>query len=315
MSNTFFRLRETLRIASLLGLVVAVTYLGYGVHRAVDTAELLMAEVDQLAAQVEATRDSLEPLIAAMPAALENLSAVQERVPDLLRELASYRELAPQVLAEVAAIRDQVPAVLATVAQTQEQIDSLRSDLPRVLAVAKDAIETLRATDDAIQEGIGLIPDVLAESRAVRESIPPSLDRIDGLLDGASKASQQAGRRAWRGFVHGVLSTPIDLLRDAEEALLSRVVYEGDASHDDFEYINEVAAALLAAEGEIEKSWVNPKTGNGGQVRILAEFEREGLKCRRLDITLRPKSGEPEDFGKDVCRDARGDWDVVEGPE
>ena len=114
--------------------------------------------------------------------------------------------------------------------------------------------------------------------------------------------------------MRGVLSTPLDLLRDAEQALLSREVYDGKASNDDFEYINEITAALLAGDGEKERSWVNPETGNGGRVQILGSFEREGLECRRLDVTLRPRDGEPEDFSKDVCRNPKGTWEVVESP-
>ncbi|MCP4906401.1 MAG: hypothetical protein GY910_15610 [bacterium] len=312
MSNASSRLGKILRIASLLGVALAVSYLGYGVHRAVDTAAPLAAELDALAGQVEATRDALAPLVDATPVALENLAAIQERVPDLLRELESYRALVPEALDEVAAIRNQVPVVLESVAEMQERIDALRSDLPRVLKLSEEAIETVRATDIAIRKGVDLVPEVLAESQALREAIPPSLDRLDGLVDGASKMSKQAGRGVWRGFVRGVLSTPIDLLRDAEEVLLRRVVYDGDATPDDFQYINEVAAKLLKEEGETERSWVNPNTGNGGRVKVLASFERDGLNCRRLDVTLRPKDGEPEDFGKDVCREGRGEWEVVE---
>ena len=151
-----------------------------------------------------------------------------------------------------------------------------------------------------------------AESEALRDTIPPSLDRLDALLDGASKASKSAGRGVWRGFIRGVISTPIDLLRDAEEALLRSVVFDGNASSEDFDSLNEVAAELLASKGETKRNWVNPSTGNGGSIELVGGFERDGRECRRLEVVLRPKEGVPEEVGKIVCLDGRGVWEVVE---
>ena len=138
------------------------------------------------------------------------------------------------------------------------------------------------------------------------------MDRTDGIVDGASKISEKAGRRMWRGLVRGLLSKPIDLLHDAEEGLLSRLVYRGNASHLDFEHINETAAAALADENHHEKTWVNPKNGNTGRGRVLRQFDHGGVKCSRLDITLEPKYGEPDNLGKDLCRDSKGNWDLLD---
>jgi ABC-type transporter Mla subunit MlaD len=312
MPNGPSRLRDTLLVAALLAVAAAALYLGSAIHQAAKVLGPLTEEVVHVGEDLDATSTRLQPAVDALPEALENLAAIREQVPDLLRELEGYRALAPEALAEVAAIRDEVPRILAAVAQAQQRIDALRSDLPHILDLSAQAIDVVRTTDATVQQGLTLVPEVLAESQAIRKSLPGTLDRLDGIVDGASKASKSAGRGIWRGLVRGVLSTPIDLLRDAEEGLLSRFVYSGNASHADFEYINETAAAVLADEKHEEKRWVNPQNGNAGRIRILREFDRDGVRCCRLDVTLEPKDGEPENFGKDVCLDSKGQWELLD---
>ena len=314
MPDSAARTGSLLRFVAIVGLTLAAVYLGYGLHRAVDAVEPVALQVEALTAQVVATRQTLEPLVEAMPAALETFERAQGRIPEILTELQQYRAVVPEILEVAVAIREQVPEALTAVAGLQERADILQQELPRILNLSGEAVATVRATDASLRQGLELVPEILAESRAVRDTIPPSLDRLDALLAGASTASKSAGRGVWRGFVRGVLSTPLDLLRDAEEALLRRVVYDGNASTDDFDAINEVAAELLEETGdtgETERSWVNPNTGNGGSVELHDRFERDGRECRRLDVVLRPKDGETEGFGKDVCRDARGNWEVI----
>lgn len=311
MSVAASRLGETLRIVSLLGLALAVAYFGYGLHRAVDALEPFAGEIASITGQIEATRQTLEPLIEATPAALDQVERVQERVPEILAELERYRVLVPEVLAEIEAVRAQVPTALASVTAIEERVAALQADLPRILSVSEEAIATVRDADASIQHGVALVPEILSESEALRDTIPPSLDRLDALLEGASKASKSAGRGAWRGFIRGVISTPLDLLRDAEEALLRSVVFDGKASSADFESLNEVADELLSTQGETQRNWVNPATGNGGSVELVDRFEREGRECRRLRVVLQPKEGVPEEFGKTVCLDERGGWEVV----
>ena len=312
MPNGTMRLRDTILVAALLAVAAAVFYLGSTIDKATDVLGPLTDEMAQIGDDFDATSALVQPAIDALPAAFQNLSAIREQVPDLLRELALYRALVPEALAEIAAIRDEVPKILAAAEQAQQRVDALHSDLPRLLALSEQAIDTAKDTNGAIQQALTLVPALLTESQAIRAALPTTLDRMDGIVGGASKVSQKAGRGMWRGIVRGVLSTPMDLLRDAEERLLSKLVYRGKASHVDFEYINETAAAVLADEDHHEKSWVNPKNGNGGRVRLLRQFARDGVQCSRLDITLEPKDGEPEDFGRDVCQDSKGNWELLD---
>jgi ABC-type transporter Mla subunit MlaD len=312
MSVAAPRLGEILRIASLLALALALAYSGYGLHRAVDGLRPVAGEIASISAQIEATRQTLEPLIEATPAALDQVERVQERVPEILAELERYRVLVPEVLAEIEAVRAQVPTALASVTAIEDRVAALQADLPRILSVSEEAISTARDANTSIQQGIALVPEILSESEALRDTIPPSLDRLDSLLEGASKASKSAGRGVWRGFIRGVISTPIDLLRDAEETLLRSVVFDGKASSEDFDSLNEVADELLSTQGETQRNFVNPSTGNGGSIELVDRFERDGRKCRRLRIVLQPKEGVPEEFGKTVCLDDRGSWEVVE---
>ena len=301
MSVAAPRLGEILRIASLVTLALALAYFGYGLHRAVDTLRPVAGEIASITAQIEATRQTLEPLIEATPVALDQVERVQERVPEILAELERYRVLVPEVLAEIEAVT-----------AIEDRVAALQADLPRILSVSEEAISTARDANTSIQQGVALVPEILSESEALRNTIPPSLDRLDTLLEGASKASKSAGRGVWRGFIRGVISTPIDLLRDAEETLLRSVVFDGKASSEDFESLNEVADELLSTQGETQRNFVNPSTGNGGSIELVDRFERDRRECRRLRIVLQPREGVPEEFGKTVCLDERGGWEVVE---
>ncbi len=57
------------------------------------------------------------------------------------------------------------------------------------------------------------------------------------------------------------------------------------------------------------KHWENPKTGAHGDLVPLASFEREGRRCRDLDVANSAR-GHDNRLTVTLCRQDDGDWKI-----
>jgi len=63
------------------------------------------------------------------------------------------------------------------------------------------------------------------------------------------------------------------------------------------------------ADGE-SRTWSNPSSKAGGEIKALKSFERDGLTCRTLSIANQAKGR--SNAGKyNFCRQANGKWPVA----
>jgi len=64
-----------------------------------------------------------------------------------------------------------------------------------------------------------------------------------------------------------------------------------------------------AADGE-SKSWSNPKTNAGGELKVLKSYEEKGLKCRTLHIANKAQ-GRSNAADYNFCKKATGKWAIA----
>ena len=65
-----------------------------------------------------------------------------------------------------------------------------------------------------------------------------------------------------------------------------------------------------SADGDVRK-WTNPGSGASGTVKPTRSFERDGRKCRSLDVTFKA-DGKTGESGWIVCK-VGDDWKIVSG--
>ena len=74
--------------------------------------------------------------------------------------------------------------------------------------------------------------------------------------------------------------------------------------------------ALETARTEVETSWRNPATGNGGSIVVERTFYREpGTPCRAYVRTLQAAGAAPQVIRGTGCRSSMGLWLLEEEPE
>lgn len=88
-----------------------------------------------------------------------------------------------------------------------------------------------------------------------------------------------------------------------------------DLTEADVEILSAAAAGLYKQEPPpVGKKvrWLNPGSGNGGAIKLVRAFERDGMPCRRLiHVILTRKSEDPHRFQVDRCRVADGTWKLL----
>ena len=93
-------------------------------------------------------------------------------------------------------------------------------------------------------------------------------------------------------------------LFNAVEALYDEL----SASDVTFASINLQSALENAHDGDV-RSWQNPATGNGGEIRVRNTFvDQRGAFCRNYSETLSLQDGRQGQFSNTACRNPDGGW-------
>jgi hypothetical protein len=90
-------------------------------------------------------------------------------------------------------------------------------------------------------------------------------------------------------------------------------------------YFNDADAKMMDAtlnqvlndpKDEVSKSWRNDQTGSNGEVKALYSYAKDGLECRRIQLTNYAKQARNSGNAKsllDMCR--VGDtWKILDAP-
>lgn len=282
---------QVLIVASRFALAAAIVYFAWQLALINDKIPAITGSVDQVSQQIE-------PVLA--------------EVREIRQEIHQLQSLVPPILTEVGAVRQQIPAVVAEVAQVRAQI-------PPLLATADQAIIALNTTRDDV---VPLVPLALDEIRLTRESIEPTLDRVEYMVDDAfSKADSailsagDAGKKASEGAVSGFFTGLIKLPFQLVGTLASPVVKSVDADvlkqldEKDIELIAEAANRAVDASGRSEEQyWENPQSGKSGSIHVLRNFESRGFECLEARIVIRHKSRQLSDETNQFCKNAEDRW-------
>lgn len=157
------------------------------------------------------------------------LGKTRESIPALLKQVEKVEASAeiPKILAqvagitqEIAAVRTEIPAILEQVKKTREMVPAVLQEVGQlrsvtVPAVLKEVQLAQQATIPAVLKQVReAMPSVLQEVAAVRKEAPEILTKTQKIMDDAKRISSQATSGAVQGVFKGVLSAPLNLIKE-----------------------------------------------------------------------------------------------------
>jgi len=317
---------DLLATASRFAIAAAIVYFAYQLSQINNNVTIVTQSVDQVSQHIE-------PALEEARAIRQEVSEVRQLVPEIMTEVAEVRKQIPEVVAEVAEVRKQIPPLLAQVESINQQIDPIllrvdktvavvdetQQQIPQILSTADDAIVALDATR---KEVLPLVPPALEQIKLSRESIDPTLERVEELvddvyfkatdvIDGAQKAGQEASEGAVKGFFTGLIKLPVEFVG----SLASPIVKQFDKkvveqlTERDIELIAKTAnRAVELGKINKERRWENPKSGNSGSITVTRKFQLQNLECAEARIRISNKRKEILDLLDEFCRNEENKW-------
>ena len=298
--------------ASRFAIAAAIVYFAYQLTQISDHVPAVTQSVDQISVHIE-------PALIEVKQVREEIGEVRRLVPEILDEVAAVREQIPPLVAQVEAINAQIDPILQRVDKTVDVVDKTQQQIPQILSTTDNAIVALNETRDEV---IPLVPPTLEEVRLTRESVDPTLDRVEILVDdtyakalraleSAQKAGQEASEGAIKGFFTGLIKLPFQLAGTLASPIAKTIDADvaRQLTEEDLELLLDAGNQAVASNRpDREYLWENPNTGNSGSVAIIRYFELQGNRC--VDARVRINNRRKEIFDKlnEFCRNAEDQW-------
>ena len=312
--------------ASRFAIAVAIVYFGYQLAQIGSQVPVITQSVEQVSRHVEPAleevarvRVEIGEVRQLVPQVLEEVAAVREQMPPIISEVAEIRRQIPPLLAQVEAINQQIDPILQRVDETVAVVDQTQQLIPQIVAATDNVAVAL---NDTRREVVPLVPKTLEEIRLTRESVDPTLDRVEDLVEdtyvkaldaigSAESAGKQASEGAVKGFFTGLVKLPFELVG----TLASPMVKNIDANvakqltEKDIELMVEAGnRAVKSGRLDQERLWENSESGNSGSITIIRRFELQGLECYETRIRISNRRKEIQDKTEEFCRNQENKW-------
>jgi surface antigen len=292
---------NTLIVASRFAIAASIVYFAYQLAQVNGNVTVAMALADQISQQIE-------------PALIE--------VKEIREEIAEVRKLVPPMLAQLKSIDKQIDPILKRVDKTVAVVDKTQRQIPLIIDTADNAIAVLNQTREEV---VPLVPPLLDEIRLTRETIDPTLDRFDDLVEvaydkaiqaigAADQAGQKASEGAVKGFFTGLIKLPFDLVGTLASPIIENL------DRDVVKQLSEKDIELMAEAGDRsyksdkvdkEHRWENPDSGNSGSITILRKYQLKGAECVEGRSRISNKRKQIMDEVNNYCQDEEGKWGLA----
>ena len=290
---------DLLASASRFAIAAAIVYFAYQLAQINNNIPAVLQSVDQVSQQIDP--------------ALNEVAAIRV-------EIAEVRKQIPPILVQVESINQQIEPILLRVDKTVAVVDDTQQQIPQILTTTDNAIAAL---NDTRAEVVPLVPEALEQVKLTRESVDPTLDRVEVLVDdayskalnaiGAAKtAGQEASEGAVTGFFTGLIKLPFKLVGTLASPLTQNMDAEvaEQLVESDLELMVEAGERGIKSEkiGQ-EQRWENPESGNSGSLTLVRTFELEGFECHEVRIRIsNARQQEIQDKTDEFCLNQEDKW-------
>ncbi|QSP94929.1 hypothetical protein LPB19_00435 [Marinobacter salinisoli] len=273
-------------------LAASIFYLGYALLQTADRVELIVAKTEGVA-------ESLAPVVELAPEFLEESKQARILVEEVVAEVAAVRLLVPELLAESAAIRESLPPVLEQVGLMRKESEMIRAEAARVRVLIPEVLAELEAYR-------ALVPQVLDESRRIRETIPPTLSRVERIVLEADDIASKAGENVFTGVISGIFKAPVKLLGNVTDFLLPS---NAKLSASDEAKLKEQMQIFLniAQIGDIQ-TFVTEDPTISLQFELLSSVVIDSMDCRLVALRSRKSNELFKQTELQICLDEDDNW-------
>jgi len=309
---------DLLASASRFAIAAAIIYFAYQLAQINDNVPVITHSVDQVSQHIE-------PVLEEVKAIRLEIVEVRKLVPDVLAEVAEINEVRkqiPLVVAEVAEVRLQIPTIIAQVESIKQQIDPILQRVDKIVVVVDDTQRQIPQIISTADNAIVAINDTREEIKLTRESINPTLDRVDDLVEDAYFKAQDtittaegAGKKASEGAVSGFFTGLIKLPFKLIGSLASPIVDSLDVNvarkltEKDIELLAEAGTRAIKSKNTgKERRWDNPKSENSGSITIISRYQLQGFECVEARVRISRKGKQIGDDLEKFCLNEKNEW-------
>ena len=306
---------DLLATASRFAIAAAIIYFAYQLAQINDNVAIVTQSVDQVSQHIEPTIEEVKQV------RLE-ITEVRKLVPDVLAEVAEVRKQIPLVVAEVAEVRQQLPPIIAQVESIERQIDPILQRVDKTVAVVDDTQRQIPQIIKATDNAIATINDTNKEIKLTRETVDPTLDRVEELVEDAYFKAQDAittagdaGKKASEGAVSGFFTGLIKLPFKFIGSLASPIVDELDSdvarqlTEKDIELMAESGVRAIKSKNTGKDwRWENPKSKNSGSITIVRRYQSKGIECVEARVRISNKRRQIMDELDNFCLNEKNEW-------
>ncbi len=255
---------DLLATASRFAIAAAIIYFAYQLAQINDNVAVVTQSVEQVSQYIEPTLEEVKAI------RLE-ITQLRNLVPDVLAEVAEVRKQIPIVVAEVAEVRQQIPPILAQVESIKKEIDPILQRVDKTVAVVDDTQRQIPQIINTADNAIAAINDTNKEIKLTRESIDPTLDRVDGLVEDAYfkaqdaiNAAEDAGKKASEGavsgFFTGLIKLPFKFIGSFDNIVFENIHLDGNQNA---KHLIDTSSCHVDANMHFNRSWIRAKWQGG----------------------------------------------------
>lgn len=279
---------------ALICIAASLAYFSYNMLKVVEQLPKVLASLSESTEKIEPLTDDIKRITDLVPGILEEVEQVRVQIPSIVKEVGEIRTALPSVIEEVKLVRTAIPPIIEEVALVRKQIPSIVAEL------------------NAYQK---VISDTLAEVEKTRTMIPPTLDRLDILVDNASVAGQKASEGAVTGIVSGAIKMPFKMIGN----LGNKVFFGEHITKTETEDVIQLAKQL-AETGKDGDSYQWKSKNKDIRITITITdtqkpsktlAQKHYQKCRTLRVIAHNKNNKTPGQNIFTCKNKSGDWEEI----
>lgn len=224
------------------------------------------------------------------PQLLDQVGKTSEKLAPIVKETAKIRQAISPIVDEVEATRKEIPAILSSIDNVSAAAQSITKEVEEVRVI---------------------MPDILAELKKTREALPGIIEQADQVAGKAQTVARESGKKAAGGVIEGIVTSPFTIVGDLGKSITSslRLNDTKGLKREDFELIR--ANMLVILEDEqigSTTTWENPEEKNRGTATLIRRFEKQGMSCKEIQLTIWAENKKKHDGRHEMCRQADGTW-------
>jgi surface antigen len=237
------------------------------------------------------------------------IGKTRTQAPELLAQVGKTSEKLAPIVKETAKIRQAIPSIL-------DQVEATRKEIPAILSSIDNVSEAAQAITKEVGEVRVIMPDILAELRKTREALPGIIEQADQVASKAQTVARESGKKAAGGVIEGIVTSPFTIARDLGRSITSslRLKDTKGLAREDFELIRANVLVILEDE-EIGSTttWENPEEKNRGTATLIRQFEKDGMSCKEIHLTIWAGNQKKHDGRHIMCQQKDGTWIETKG--